>query len=219
MPFYEHIFIARQDVSAQHVEELAAQLGEIIKEGGGTVTKTEHWGLRNLAYRINKNRKGHYVLMNLDAPHEAVAEMERNMRLNDNFIRQMTIRVEALDDGPSVMMKAKAARDSRHHRPPAGRGRGDRDGRPDRDSPGKKETKPEESKGTEAKETKATDKETKPEESTGKETKAKETEAKETKATDKETKPEESTGKETEAKETEARETKTKETEAKETKK
>lgn len=153
MPFYEHIFVARQDVSGQYVEELAAQLSEIIKQGGGEVTKTETWGLRNLAYRIKKNRKGHYVLMNIDAPHEAVAEMERNLRLNEDIIRQMTIRVEELEEEPSVMLRARSARDSRSHRPHGGRFGGDgppkpkpqaaaaepaKDAKPDGDKPSSK---------------------------------------------------------------------------------
>ncbi|MFQ5533865.1 MAG: 30S ribosomal protein S6 [Sphingomonadales bacterium] len=121
MPFYEHVFIARQDVSAQSVEELSGKLSEIIEQGGGKVTKTEPWGLRTLAYKIKKNRKGHYVLLNIDAPHEAMAEMERHLRLNDDVLRHMTIRVDELEEGPSAMMRAKAHRDSRGPRPNHGR--------------------------------------------------------------------------------------------------
>ncbi len=116
MPYYEHIFIARQDISSQHVADMAQQFAEIIEKGGGKVTKTETWGLRTLAYRIRKNRKGHYVLMNLDTPHEAVQELERQERLNDDILRYMTVRVDELEDGPSAMMRAKSSRDGRGHR-------------------------------------------------------------------------------------------------------
>lgn len=94
MALYEHIFIARQDVSQQQVEQMLEQYTNVIKENGGSVGKTEYWGLRNLAYKVKKNRKGHYTLVNIDAPHAAVAEMERQMGLSDDVIRFMTIRVE-----------------------------------------------------------------------------------------------------------------------------
>ena len=94
MPLYEHVFIARQELSPQQVEELAGQFSQIITDNGGTVSKTEQWGLRNLAYKIKKNRKGHYVLLNVDAPPAALQEMERIMRINDDVIRLMTIRVD-----------------------------------------------------------------------------------------------------------------------------
>ncbi|MDD3287685.1 MAG: 30S ribosomal protein S6 [Alphaproteobacteria bacterium] len=121
MPYYESIFIARQDVSAPQVEALTATFADILRAHGGQVTKTEQWGLRNLAYRIKKNKKGHYVLFNLDAPHEAVAEMERNMGLHEDILRFMTVRVDELEAGPSAMMR----RDERD----AGSERGDRGGR------------------------------------------------------------------------------------------
>jgi len=113
MPYYESVFIARQDISSSNVEELANQFQQLVEEQGGRITKTEQWGLKNLAYRIRKNRKGHYVLFNLDAPPEAVHELERTMRYNEDIIRYLTVRVDALDDGPSVMMERKDKRDDR----------------------------------------------------------------------------------------------------------
>ena len=116
MPFYESVFLARQDLSAQQVTSLTETLFNIVKENGGKVPKTEHWGVRNLAYRIKKKRKAHYVLMNIDAPVAAVQEMERNMRINEDLIRYMTLRVEELEEGPSIMMRAKVAREERSRR-------------------------------------------------------------------------------------------------------
>lgn len=116
MPLYEHIYIARRDISSQQVDNLTENLTAIINDGGGNVTKTEYWGLRNLAYRIKKNRKGHYVLMNIDSPYPAVAEMERVLRLNEDVIRTMTIRVDELEEGPSSVMQQKASRDDRGRR-------------------------------------------------------------------------------------------------------
>jgi small subunit ribosomal protein S6 len=115
MSFYEHVFLARQDVSGQRVDELVEQFKGVIEAGGGSVGKVEYWGLKNLPFRINKNRKAHYSLMNLDAPHEAVAEMERQMGLNEDVIRFMTVRVEELEDEPSVQMQKKE-RDERRRR-------------------------------------------------------------------------------------------------------
>ncbi len=115
MSYYESVFIARQDISAPQVETLADTFTEIISGGGGNVTKREYWGLRNLAYRIKKNRKGHYMLLNIDAPSAAIQEMERNMRISEDILRYMTIRVEELDGGPSVMARSRSARDD--HRP------------------------------------------------------------------------------------------------------
>jgi len=105
MPYYESVFIARQDIPATQVEALTAAFSDIVKTGGGAVKKTESWGLRTLAYRIRKNKKGHYVLLNLDAPPAAVAEMERNMRLHEDVLRFMTVKVETLEEGPSAMMR------------------------------------------------------------------------------------------------------------------
>jgi small subunit ribosomal protein S6 len=136
MPHYEHIVIARQDVSAQQAEEIAESLAQIIAANGGQVVKTEYWGLRNLAYRIKKNRKGHYILLNIDAPWAAVAEMERQERINEDIIRFLTIRAEELNQGPSIMMQVKAAREERARRE-GGRPEGGRDrDRRDRDDDG-----------------------------------------------------------------------------------
>lgn len=105
MSFYECVFIVRQDVPANQVESLSATFADIIKKDGGKVAKTEQWGLRNLAYRIKKNKKGHYVMFNLDAPPAAVAEMERNMRLHEDVLRYMTTKVEKLEEGPSALLR------------------------------------------------------------------------------------------------------------------
>ena len=113
MTTYEHVFIARQDVSPQQVDALLETFKSVITEGGGNVGKTEYWGLRNMAYRIRKNRKGHYVLMNIDAPHAAVAEMERQMGIHEDILRFMTLRTEALDDKPSAMMQSREDRGPR----------------------------------------------------------------------------------------------------------
>jgi small subunit ribosomal protein S6 len=130
MPQYEHVVIARQDVSAQQAEALGESLAQIIADNGGKVTKTEYWGLRNLAYRIKKNRKGHYLLLNIEAPWAALAEMERQERINEDIIRFLTIRAEELNQGPSIMMQVKAAREERARREggrPEGRDRDRRD--------------------------------------------------------------------------------------------
>ena len=111
MAYYESVLIARQDVSSSNVEELANQLTQVIQDNGGSVTKTEQWGLKNLAYRIKKNRKGHYVLFNLDAPPEAVHEFERTMRFNEDIIRFLTVKVDQLDPNPSVQMERKDKKD------------------------------------------------------------------------------------------------------------
>jgi small subunit ribosomal protein S6 len=129
MSLYECVFIARQDISAPQVETLTAELTEIITQGGGSVSKTEYWGLRNIAYRVKKNRKGHYVLLNIDAPSAAVKEMERQMSINEDVLRTLTIRVEELEEGPSAMMQSKNSRDERPRR-------GDGDDRPRREDRG-----------------------------------------------------------------------------------
>lgn len=123
MAYYECVLIARQDVPSAQVEGLTSTFTGVISDNGGTVTKTEYWGLKTLAYRIKKNRKGHYVLMNIDAPYPAVAEMERRMRLHEDVLRHLTIRVDALEEGQSIMMQNRASRDG---------GRGDRRDRGDR---------------------------------------------------------------------------------------
>jgi small subunit ribosomal protein S6 len=129
MALYEHIFLARQDVSPQQVEELTTAFTNLITEGGGKVQKNEYWGLKSLSYRIKKNRKAHYTLLNIDAPHAAVAEMERQQSLNEDILRFMTIRVDELEEGPSAMMQKRDRDDERGDRPGGPRGdRGDRGG-------------------------------------------------------------------------------------------
>jgi small subunit ribosomal protein S6 len=125
MPLYETVFIARQDISGPQVDALADQFTAIVTEQGGEVKKRENWGLRNLSFRIKKNRKGHYVLFNLDAPSAAVTEMERNMRLNEDILRYLTIRVEALEEGPSAVLQNRGRGDDRDR--DRDRGYGDRD--------------------------------------------------------------------------------------------
>ena len=127
MPLYEHVFMARQDVTSQQVETMVDQYRGVIEQNGGTVEKTEMWGVKSLAYRIKKNRKAHFTMFNLDAPAAAVAEMERQMRINEDILRFMTIRVDVLDPEPSVMMQ-KRERDERKDRE---RRRRDEDGAPE----------------------------------------------------------------------------------------
>lgn len=118
MPLYEHVFLARQDVSAQQVESMTEQYKSVIETNGGSIGKVEYWGIRPLSFRMKKNRKAHYSLMNIVAPPAAVAEMERQMRLSDDVLRFMTVRVDAHEDEPSAIL---ARRDERRG------GRGDRD--------------------------------------------------------------------------------------------
>ncbi len=132
MALYEHIFLARQDISGPQVDTLVEQFKGVIEQGGGSVAKIEPWGLKSLAYRIRKNRKAHFVLMNIDAPAAAIAEMERQERLNEDVIRAMTIKVEALEEGLSAMMQ-KRDRDDRGDRGDRGGRFGDRDRGPRRD--------------------------------------------------------------------------------------
>ncbi len=115
MALYEHVFLARPDISGQQVEGLIDQYRTVVEDNGGRVGKTEYWGLKSLAFRVNKNRKAHYTLMNIDAPHEAVAEMERQMRINEDVLRFLTVRVDELEDVPSVQMQKKE-RDDRRRR-------------------------------------------------------------------------------------------------------
>ena len=107
MSLYEHVFICRQDISQQQVETLTENLTAILTEQGGSIEKTEYWGLRSLAYRVKKNRKGHYSLLNITADHTAISEMERQMSLNDDILRFMTIRVEEHDVEPSAPLSSK----------------------------------------------------------------------------------------------------------------
>ena len=139
MALYEHVFLVRQDVTAQQVEALTAQFKGIIEAHKGKIAKTESWGLRSLAYRIKKNRKAHFTLLNIDAPPAAVAEMERLMAINEDIIRTLTIKVDVLEEGPSAMLRkrddADGERGDRGDRGDRGRsfgGRPDRGDRPDR---------------------------------------------------------------------------------------
>lgn len=139
MPFYEHVYLARQDLTPAQVESLTEAFTKVITDNGGTVAGSEYWGLRNIAYRIAKNRKAHYVLLNIDSAPPAVQELERQVALNEDVIRYQTIRVDALESGPSAMMRKsdrgeRGERGDRGDRPDRGpRGdRGDRGPRPER---------------------------------------------------------------------------------------
>lgn len=121
MPYYEHIFIARQDISPAQVEGLTETLAKIVTDNGGKIEKSEYWGLRNLQYKMKKNRKGHYSLFNIDGPPAAVKELERQEKINDDVLRVLTIRVDELDPDPSPVL-------SRRDRSDRG-DRGDRDRR------------------------------------------------------------------------------------------
>src|SRR5262245_44621791 len=110
MPLYEHVYLARQDLSAQQVEELTAQYRGVIEQMGGKVGKTEYWGVKSLTYRMRKNRKAHFTLMNIEAPPAAMGEVERQQRINEDVLRNLTIRVEEHETEPSAMMR-KADRD------------------------------------------------------------------------------------------------------------
>jgi small subunit ribosomal protein S6 len=130
MPLYEHVFLARQDLAQAQVDALAENATKIIDDNGGKVVKTETWGLRSLAYRIAKNRKAHYVMLDLDAPAAAVAELERQSNINEDVIRFLTIKVDEHESGPSAMMRrGDKERERRSDRGDRG-DRGDRDDRP-----------------------------------------------------------------------------------------
>ena len=131
MPLYEHVYLARQDLSAQQVEELTTQLSGVIGQMGGKITKNEYWGLKSLSYRINKNRKAHMTLLNVEAPAAAVNEIERQERLSEDVLRYLTIRVDELEEAPSAMLrKSDRDRDERGERGGrfGDRDRGDRGG-------------------------------------------------------------------------------------------
>jgi small subunit ribosomal protein S6 len=130
MALYEHVFLARQDLAQAQVDALAENATKILTDNGGKVVKTETWGLRSLSYRIAKNRKAHYVMLDVDAPPAALAELERQTNINEDIIRFMTIRVDAHETGPSAMMR----RSERSDRDDRGRG-GDRDRGPRGDRP------------------------------------------------------------------------------------
>ena len=115
MALYEHVFIARQDISSQQVEGLTDMITAVLEENGGEITKKEYWGIKSLAYRVKKNRKGHYSLLNIDAEHSAIAEMERRISLNDDIIRFMTLRVDEHETEESVQLRNKN-RDERRPR-------------------------------------------------------------------------------------------------------
>jgi small subunit ribosomal protein S6 len=134
MALYEHVFLARQDLAQAQVDALAEAASKIVTDNEGKVTKTETWGLRSLAYRIAKNRKAHYVMLEIDAPGSVIAELERQTQINEDVIRYMTVRVDEAEAGPSVMMrKQERDRERRGEREGGDRGpRGDRDGGGDR---------------------------------------------------------------------------------------
>jgi small subunit ribosomal protein S6 len=119
MAFYENVFIARQDLAQAQVDALADQFTATLKELGGEVKKREYWGLRSLSFRIKKNRKAHYLMLCIDAPAKAIAEIERQMGINEDILRHLTVRVDAIDEAPSAMMQKRDERE----------GRGDREGR------------------------------------------------------------------------------------------
>jgi small subunit ribosomal protein S6 len=134
MALYEHVFLARQDVTAQQVEALTEQLKSVLAAQGGKVGKSEYWGVKSLAFRIKKNRKAHFSLLNIDAPAAAVAEMERQLRLNEDVIRFLTLRVDEHEEGPSAMLRKRedTERDERGERRGPRPDRGDRSDRPRR---------------------------------------------------------------------------------------
>ncbi len=135
MPLYEHVFIARQDLSNAQAEGLIEHFGTVLADNGGKVVTSEYWGVKTMAFKINKNRKGHYAMLRSDAPAPAVLEMERLMRLHEDVMRVLTIKVEKHEEGPSVQMQKRDERD-RGDRPDRGDrdrfDRGDRGDRPDR---------------------------------------------------------------------------------------
>ncbi len=135
MSLYESVFIVRQDVSAAQVDSIVDAMTEVLTGQDGTVEKKEYWGLKNLAYRIKKNRKGHYVLLNIDAPADAIREYERNLRIHEDVMRFVTFRMDALEEGPSIQMQARTSRRSDRDRDrDRDRGR-DRDRDRDRSEP------------------------------------------------------------------------------------
>ena len=143
MPLYEHVFLARQDLSQQQVDELTAHYKGVIEQMGGSVPKAEYWGVKSLTYRIRKNRQAHFTLLNLDAPVAAITEVERQQHINEDVLRAITVRVEEHESGPSAMMR-KVDRDRDRDERRGDRGdRGDR--RRDRDGP----RGPREDRGTE----------------------------------------------------------------------
>jgi small subunit ribosomal protein S6 len=132
MPLYEHVFLARQDLSQQQVDELTNHYKGVIEQMGGSVPKVEYWGVKSLTYRIRKNRKAHFTMLNVDAPAAAVSEVERQQHINEDVLRALTVRVDELETGPSAMMR-KVDRDRDRDERRGDRGdRGDRGERRDR---------------------------------------------------------------------------------------
>ena len=113
MPLYEHVFIARQDISPAQVEGLTETLAKVVSDNGGKIEKSEYWGLRNLQFKIKKNRKGHYSLFNIDGPPKAIQELERQEKINDDVLRAMSIRVDELDPDPSPVLSRRDRGDKR----------------------------------------------------------------------------------------------------------
>ena len=129
MALYEHVFLARQDLAQAQVDALAETATKIVEDHNGKVVKTETWGLRSLAYRIAKNRKAHYVLLEIDAPGDVVAELERQTQINEDVIRYMTVKVDEHETGPSAMMRKQERDRERRGDREGGRDGGSRDGR------------------------------------------------------------------------------------------
>ena len=133
MALYEHVFLARQDLAQAQVDALAEIATKIVNDNEGRVVKTENWGLRSLAYKIAKNRKAHYVMLEIDAPGSVIAELGRQTQINEDIIRYMTVKVDTLEEGPTVMMrKQDRDRERRGDREGGREGRPDRGDRPDR---------------------------------------------------------------------------------------
>jgi small subunit ribosomal protein S6 len=116
MPKYEHVFISRQDLSGAQAESLIEHFGTVLTDNGGTLVENEYWGIKTMAYKINKNRKGHYAFLKTDAPAPAIQEMERLMRLHDDVMRILTIKVDEHAEGPSVQMQKRDERGERRER-------------------------------------------------------------------------------------------------------
>ena len=112
MPLYEHVYLARQDITTQQVENITKSIEDVVKKEGGSIDKVEYWGLRQLAYKIKKNRKAHYTMMNINVPSEALKEVERQISLNENVLRHISIKVDKFEDGPSLMMNNRSVETS-----------------------------------------------------------------------------------------------------------
>jgi len=185
---YENVFIARQDVTSAQVDGLIETFEKVISDMGGSMPKKESWGLRTMAYKIKKNRKGHYVLMNIDAPGEAIQEMERQMHLHEDVLRYLTTRVDELDEGPSALLRAKERGDDRDRRSSRDDGpRGKLDAKEQEAKPKTPEAKEETPDDAEPKKAEAKEKtpgDAKPKKTEAKEEAPKDSEAKETPADD-----------------------------------